>query len=377
MNNHKVNVSNTIRSLQSYTEYPSVSIVMPTHRVVPDKLQDHIRLKKIVSQVREQLLKECPQQEIELVVQRLEKLVAGYDFSSSLDGVAVFVSKSYGTIIPLPFTVQEYMSIGKGFLVKDLLHSLNRSLHYYVLVLSTKLSRLFEAHNDVLREIVTPLHDSQGAPLQGFPLDYVGPSTGNHDAIGQGDLDAKYLDRRRQEYFRLIDNELGKIISEQHLPVIVCGNNEYVSAFAKCTKHARSIIAFEKTDCSSLPVGQIAHVVWPCVMEYQRHQQENFIKKFIEAEGASLQAYGIHRLWELSVEGRIDTLLIEDGLIIAGKEDSENPLHVFVHDTMKVAGSIDLVNELIERVIATQGKVVFVPSDALKSFERLGAILRY
>jgi hypothetical protein len=377
MNNHRVSLARVMRSLQAYGDYPSVSIVMPTHRTVPDKLQDHARLKKLISQAKSKLLEMSSAREVEPVVQKLESLLASYDFSASLDGVAVFASKNYGTVVPLPFVVQEQVMVGKGFWVKELLYSLHRSMNYFVLVLSTKLSRLFEGYNESLREIVTPLHDAQGVPLQGFPLDYVGPEQGNHDAIGRGDIDARYADEHLLRYFRLVDDELGKVLTEHSLPIIVCGSDEQISAFRKHTRHTHEILWYEKTDCSNASATQLAHLVWPKVAEHQKQEQEKMVKKFIEAEGASRQAFGIHRLWALASEGRIDTLLVEKGLLIPGKEDPENPSHVMVVDIIKAPDATDLVNALIERVLHIRGNVVFVEKDTLKNFEHLGAILRY
>jgi hypothetical protein len=53
-----------LRQLQGVNEYPSLSILLPTHRTAPDNQQDPIRVKNLVAEAKNRLLGEFSQREI-------------------------------------------------------------------------------------------------------------------------------------------------------------------------------------------------------------------------------------------------------------------------------------------------------------------------
>lgn len=376
MNNQVTNLSQVIKELQSHTADQSVSILMPTARTIPDKLQDRIRLKDLVVQARDELLKQFQQRDIDPLLARINRMVDEYDFEIESSGLALFANPSFGIIVRLPFAVKSYVAVDQKFHIAAILRELYRSDHYWVLELNKKVSRLYEGLNNSLVEKITPELDAIGNPVQGFPLDYVRPNDSLHDAIGTGDRDARYLDDHEKRYFNVIDDELGKALHEKPLPVIVCGVDKNAGLFRKITKHTAAIIGYQHGDFQN--THEIAQAVAHILAEHRQAEIEKLRNRFIESEGALKQAFGIHRVWLMAEEGRIDYLLVEEGLSIPGIVDSNDPNQIFISDKKVLADGIqDLVDRLIGKVIETRGKVVFVPQDALKDFEHVGAILRY
>ncbi|MFN4295052.1 MAG: hypothetical protein ACK4JD_13080, partial [Thermoflexales bacterium] len=53
--------------LQQMRSTPSVTITMPTHRTSPDNKQDPIRLKNLVVEATNRILKDFPKREVEIV----------------------------------------------------------------------------------------------------------------------------------------------------------------------------------------------------------------------------------------------------------------------------------------------------------------------
>ena len=52
-----------LKKIQSIKEYPSVSILMPTHRSFPENQQDPIRLKNLAKRAETRLLAEFSRQD--------------------------------------------------------------------------------------------------------------------------------------------------------------------------------------------------------------------------------------------------------------------------------------------------------------------------
>ena len=65
--------------LQAINEYPSVSILAPTHRTSPDNKQDPIRVKNLVTEAKNRLLSEFSAREMEPLFTKLDGLVEDVD----------------------------------------------------------------------------------------------------------------------------------------------------------------------------------------------------------------------------------------------------------------------------------------------------------
>lgn len=376
MNNQIANLAQIIKELQSHTSNPSVTILMPTARTIPDKLQDRIQLKDLVTQVRDELLKQFQQRDIEPLLERINKMIDEFDFEIESSGLALFANASFETIIRLPFAVKTYTATDQKFHISPLLRELYKNNHYWVLELTKKMSRLYEALNSSLTEKITPEFDAQGNPVQGFPLDYREPTDKSTAAIGRGDRDARALDDQEKHYFAMVDNELGKVLHEKPLPVIVCAAEKNGALFRGLTKHAAAIIGYQHGDFKN--VHEIAQAIAPVLEEHRQQETKKLLERFVEEAGYNKQAFGLQRVWLMAQEGRIDYLLVEEGLVISGIVDPNDSNHILISDKKAVTnGTHDLIDRLINRVIETRGRIVFVPQGALKDFEHVGAILRF
>ena len=139
-----------IQEIQGYKLYPSVTITMPTHRTSPANKQDTIRLKNLAQQAADQLLKEFKRREVQGLLDKLDQMVQGVDHRYNLDGLKLFLSAEYAAIFNLPFSLNERVVIQDSFFTRDLVYAMNRTPRYWVLSLSEKPTRLYEATLDSL-----------------------------------------------------------------------------------------------------------------------------------------------------------------------------------------------------------------------------------
>lgn len=369
-------IASLLELLRANRDLPALSFYMPTHRSMPARQQDETLVKTLVHKAKELLEKELPEAEARSYLSKLEALIADHDFSKSLDGFICFVSGSMSQSFSVPFSVPEFVMVGRGFDIRPFVIGLQRSQHYFVLELTPKISRLYEAFNGSIHEIVTPEKDALGNQVQGFPLDYVPSEPAMHEADKQGDKGARYHDNHLKSYFEMIDRELGKVLhNHPGCPVVVCGAEKNLSLFKEITKHAPLVVGYQHGDFHAL--GDLQKSVKPLVDTFYRSKIDALVQKFFDAENQLQQAVGIHRVWLMAYDGRIDYLLIENDLVIPGKVAADNPARVVLHTSMNELDVTDLINLLVERVLMTKGKVVFVEKGALKNPEGIGAILRY
>src|SRR5262244_2621727 len=95
-----------LKSLQAHRDYPSVSILAPTHRTAPSNKQDPIKVKNLVRKAIDRLHGEFKKREVAAVVRNLQDLVRNLGWAHTLDGLALLASQNRSAAINLPFRVK-------------------------------------------------------------------------------------------------------------------------------------------------------------------------------------------------------------------------------------------------------------------------------
>src|SRR5262249_15137587 len=115
-----------LKSLQAHRDYPSVSILAPTHRTAPSNKQDPIKVKNLVRKATKRLHDEFPKRAVAAVVKKLHALVRDVDWQHTLDGLALLASKDHSAAVSLPFRVKPRAVIDGTFATRDLVYAFNR-----------------------------------------------------------------------------------------------------------------------------------------------------------------------------------------------------------------------------------------------------------
>lgn len=353
--------------LQQISGYPAVTITMPTHRTSPENKQDPIRLRNLVKQATERLLSEFSRRVVEPILGRLEHLASSVDFRHALDGLALFVHRDFARSITLPFTLKERVVIDETFFTRDLVFAMNRTPRYWVLVLSEKPTRLFEATRDDLLEI------QDG----GFPMVHEGPGGEAPLPGGFGVKRSHIRDEAHRQFFRKVDEALKPFMNGDPLSLAVVGVDRYLAFFDEVSSHKDAIIARVQGSHDKTSAHELGKLVWPAVKEALAEERRKVLEELDKAVGEQKYVSTIGEVWRLAQEGRGRLLLVEEdfhypavvdesGMILSPAEDPEAP------------GVIDdAVDEIIETVLAKQGRVVFVENGQLAEHQRIALILRY
>ena len=115
-----------LKDLQRNNDYPSVSLLAPTHRTAPANKRDRIVVKNLLTKAVDRLHGEFKKREVASTVQSLKKLVDKVDWKHALDGLAIFASGTVAKTVYLPFRVKARTVIDASFATRDLVFTLNR-----------------------------------------------------------------------------------------------------------------------------------------------------------------------------------------------------------------------------------------------------------
>jgi hypothetical protein len=361
MNQHEIHL------LQQISGYPALTITLPTHRTAPDNRQDPIRVKNLVEQAASRLLAEFSKRDIAPLVDRLEKLTEEIDYRYTLDGLALFVNRDFARAAQLPFTLNERVHVGDTFLTRNLVYAMHRTPRYWVLALSEKPTRLFEATRDDLIEI----RDG------GFPITHEGPGGEQSLPGGFGIKKSAYRDEYHRKFFRQIDANLKPFLADDPLPLAVVGVDRFLAFFNEVTANKNAIISTVRGSHARTTAHKLGQLVWPQVREALAEQRLQALSELDRAVGERKFVSTIGEVWRLANEGRGGLLLVEKDYHAPATTD-ETGWHLLPADERGAPdGMDDAVDEIIETVLSKQGRVVFLENGQLEVHQRIALILRY
>lgn len=355
-----------VRLLQQVTGYPCVTITLPTHRTVPENRQDPLRLKNLIKEAADRLLNEFTKRDMEALFKRLENLTNAIDFQKSLDGLALFVNQDFGRAFRLPFTIKERVVVDESFSTRDLVHALNHSTRYWVLVLSEKPSRLYEGFNHILTEI----------EAGGFPMVHEGPGGEAPLPGGFGVRKSAYRDERHRQFFRKVDEALKRFLANDPLPLFVVGVDRHHAFFNEVSAHTHAIAGRVAGSHDKTSPYELFELIHPLVDQHRDEQRREALEQLERAVSERKFVSTIGEVWRLANEGRGDLLLVEEDFHYPGRLDGNGVL-VRADDPSAPGIMDDAVDEIIEIVLNKQGRVVFVENGKLEEHRCIAMVLRF
>jgi hypothetical protein len=355
-----------IQLLQEMRSLPSVTITLPTHRTPPDNKQDPIRLKNLVVEATNRLLKDFAKREVEPLLKRLDALAPEVDHEHNLDGLALFANKDFARAVSVPFTLKERVEVGGAFATRDLVFAMNRTPRYWVLSLSEKPTRLYEASRNDLVE------DKAGA----FPMTHNLPGGSTNLPGGQGINASSQQDRFHEQFFRAVDQEYDKVTKDDPLPLAVVGVDRY-HAFFRQVSTKNDVVAEIKGNYDHLNAHGLGQVVWPDVKAALAERRARVFDQLDAAVGARKFASTVGEAWRYAHEGRGELLLLEEDYHAPAKL-SDDGMNILVSDNPTDLDVMDdAADVVVEEVLRKGGRVVFVPPGSLKEHGQIALILRY
>ena len=221
---------------------------------------------------------------------------------------------------------------------------MNLSTHYYVLALSDDTNRLYEAFRDSLIDIQNTW----------FPLEAATrpPPGGRPDA----DLDA---------LLRRVDQHFAHYHGREPLGLILVGTARIRSAFASLTVHTGMIIGHTDGDYAATPLAELGRIVWPIVTGAMSSAVHGVAHALDAAAQTDNVAVGLDAVVHSLDAGVGRTLLVEEDYEVAPRgiaallEDCDN-----------------VVDVIVDRVLALGGNVMFVNDGSLSGFRRIALVLR-
>ena len=347
--------------IKNQTNYPNVSILLTTHKTVPDSNQDAMLLKKLLKEAERRLVAEFDKREIKRLIEKLNKTVRSIDIRHNLDGLAIFVNNNFEKVVRLPFPVKERVIIDESFATRDLIRAINRGINYYTLSVSAGFVRLFEAYRDKFQEI------TEG----GFPFANPYPRGSNLEES------TSIKEARLREFFNMVDKSFTNIDNQHPMQLVIAGVERNIALYREVSGLTDKIIATIEGNYDNASPHDLAGIVWPEVKNTMAEKRRQVITKLDEAIGRKKLVTGIEEVWKLAGQDRGELLVVEEDYQQAARISGNGNSITLINDRGIPGATDDLVDEIAEKVVSTGGSVVFAENGSLHNYNHIALILKY
>ena len=382
----------TLAALRAPRPYPAVTLVMPVDPKAPLSEKDRILLRGLCTEAQRQLAEDPDVERDVRLALRDGKLSPDAIAELVEPGVpagelVVFVSASDPAQVwqvPTDAEVLPRAEFADRYLTRYLAAAEQRSWPYLVLVLDQEMCRLYRGTSARLHEVIE--HGFPNAPAIPSPQDALPgpiPRAEPYEAHGE------YV----KQYLRTVDRDLGQALKEHAgLPLFVIGGDKILAAFLDLTSSRDQVAGtLALTGLDKDTPAELAKRVAPMIEEYRAEQVAQAVADLGDARSQNKYVGGPAEVWTAVADKRVHRLLVEEGLLIAGRADGDGrelitvpypepvtlpqPKEDFEPPQRGVA--TDIVEQLVENAVESGALVLFVPDGTLADEAGVAAVLRY
>lgn len=375
---------------------PCISIYLPTHPTHPDRRQDPIRFRNLVDRVEESIARADGALDAGTALQRLRELQREDEFwNHTSDGLAVFAGPGVFHALRLARPVPELAIVADSFHVKPLLRATQSSTRYRVLAIGRESAKIYEGDRDSLEELRVEAWPATSEAALGSethePRSHTfsygtGPSAAgagsNRGAGGAKTGGMRHghgersdlIDERVERYFRAVDHALPVPQQGPVPPLIIAALGRHQATFRSVSRYPNLLTHGIETDPSSMDLPTMRDRAWKLVEPTWAAHVENVRQRFGQAVAAARASTDLADIARLTVEGRIETVLLEAGRVEPGRIDADGQVR---RGDLDDPDTDDLLDEIGEHALRTGAEVLVLDAGSMPTGTGAAAILRY
>lgn len=377
-----------LKQLVNRPESLCVSIYMPTERAGKEVSQNAIRFKNLMKSAEKQLRSfGLSENEIGDFLAPGTKLLASNKFwQYQGDGLAAFICRDSFKYFRLPHRFKELAVVTNRFHIKPLLSVIGLEGRYYILALSQKNVRLFQATRQGVSEVeLEEAPKSLEEALQyEFPEKQLQFHTeaprrsGMRDAVfyGTGDADPN-IKNAILRFFQVVDKSVYALLKEESAPLVLASVDYLVAIYkraSRCTTITEQAIKGNPDELSAEDLNKRA---WSIIQPYVRRAEDEAAAKYkslVGTEGKQV-TNKLREIVRAAYHGRLESLFVSVGVQRWGIYDPETN-EVRIHDK-ETPGDQDLLDLAAVHCLLSKGTVFAVEPKRMPDESPAAAILRY
>jgi hypothetical protein len=350
-------------------DFPSISIVMPTHPGYPEFKLDKEHMHKVFNQIENKLEKQYSKKQTKAMIEKLNNVVERIDFSKLTEGLAIYVSPNVEKVIHFPFPVSsEKVIVDESFEVRDIIQAIKSCKDSLIVVISQNMVKTFTNIDCEMKQI----------EFLDMP-DGVKDVTNEHSLPGWNYLDTKsWEEKNLHNYLHFIDTTIEKELKRNKFKVIILGDRKLLGYYKKVTRIGDKIIGYIEGNYEHSNFSDLKKLIHPVLENDSKKEIEYAMKLLGEAIDSDNYAAGITQVWRSAMEGRGRLLIVEkDYKQSAIKGDDSFSINVDHEGNNPWNFIADAVDDIMQIVLKNKGDIVFVDNGTLTDYQKIVLINRY
>ncbi len=333
-----------LAELQRRRVYPSITLLMNTSPGAMLSQAEMVTARRLAEHAARRLDGDVSDDLRATLAGKLSDLIADQITERSSHALALCVSPDYVAAVRLGRTIEERVVIDETFATRDLVADLNRTALYRVVAVSERKVRLLVGDRAQLVEERTETWPMIRSEEQG-------------EAFWTRDVAQSLRDEHNRNPVPTVIAGVVRTVRKTLVPELF------------------NTVGFIPGNHDRTSWADLHDAAWPLVCDWLRADGSRAIEALARARSSARFAGGIDEIWPLANEGRVETLVVEDGYAVAVRivdgqiqraDDREAP------DVID-----DIIDETIEAVLLRSGKAVIVADGELETHGRIAAVLRY
>ena len=365
-----------------------VSVYMPTYRAGQEQQQNPIRLKNLLAQAEANLLANgLRRPEVQKLMHPAEELLWNREFwQQQGDGLAIFLTNDFHKVYRLPIEFEESLNTGNSFHIKPLLPGLGRVIRFYILAISLKNMRLFEANADTISEIELNFVTSMEEALKlddgerSFNMLTGSPRSGE-GRVGAGSLHGHGVDDDEKKdilrFFQSVNQGLNQVLDDKNIPMVLAGVDYLLPIFREASSYQNLLEDGILGNPDRENLKELHEKAWQIVRPLFEESQKKAFEKFEQLRGqkSNLATSDLKAAVRAAVFGQVETIFVPIEMHKWGRYDAENN-KVILQDGPNTQNE-DLFDFAATQTFLNSGQVFAVPPEQMPGDGEIAAILRY
>jgi hypothetical protein len=376
-----------IEELDGIHSETCISIFIPTHRAGEEVLQgkDVLHLKNQLKEVKNKLENEqLDPKEIATLIAPIQELIDDSEFwRHQSDGLAIFRSDSFFRKYTLPVHFEAFHYVANNFYLKPLMPMFTGDGTFYVLALQLGNVKLYEQTRHSITEIdidhliPAQLEDRVGYDYEPKGLQHKSQANAQGQATFHGHAGS---DRERKNeiarYFRAVDEGIMTLLKDENVPLVIASQDYLFAIYKNESSYKQLLEEVISCNLSETDKALLHELAWEKVAPIFDAERKDKIESFKEYEGTGRTSSDIKQVLPAALDGKIDTLFVENQSDIWGVYNPEKR-HVRI-DEKPLSSSVSLLNKAAVKTFLNGGKVYLMEKDVMPNpYSTVNALYRY
>jgi len=377
-----------LRALAAVQQWPCISIYQPTWRTGKETRENPIRLKNAVAGAVDQLTRAgYPKREAAELLAPASDLVTSRDFwLHPGDGLAMFLAPGFFQYYQVPLNLREDVVVAGCFSLKQLLPLFTEDGRFYILALSQKQIRFFDATRTGIQERAVPdmlkdiddlrQFDVAEGHLEGHTVTLT--ETARTDIIfhGQGNIADKTTYKADVfQYLQVVSKRLEKFLDAHTAPLVIAAVEYEQSFYREVNSYHHLLEKGIVGNPDELDEEDLHRAAWEIVEPYFAEARTVERKHFADLSDTDKTSDRLEEILPAAYHGRVRTLFTRTNDRVWGRFDT-NTLAVVTHHEPR-EGDVDLLDLATIYVLQNKGIVYTLGADEMPTESSHAAIFRY